>query len=165
MRLARLALLLVTIAPVALADEGAWGSHLGGGVAWRSDASASPRLLGAVVLESTYGITDRWNYEGTLTLDFAGGQGGVLLGSASEYVLYRSNHLRWNAGLGLSLRLASAPVPEAQGGVLAETALRWTVSWGFGVGASLQATWLWDLKTGGSRGLWVYPALATFMEL
>lgn len=158
------AALLLSAAP-AFADEGAWASMVGFGPLVVQPPEGQGLQRGHVLLQSLYGFTDRWNYEGTLNIDFGRGEVGLFVGSVSEYVVYRTNHLRWNVGLGTALRVPIWPKVGWELGPLAESALRWTIGWGFGLSLSLQASFLWDLQTGAQRGFFLYPSLAFFAEL
>ncbi len=163
MRLTLAWVALAALSARARAEEGAWVSIVSAGPAV-SVATGGPTLAQAsLLLESAYGITDRVNSEGAVLVGYWTGRGAVMLSLGGEYVVYNSNHWRWNLGTGLEGRIPFMSQAGLTLGPGLETALRWLALWGFGFSLEVHASYQWDVKSG-AGGLFLYPALGMYSE-
>ena len=82
MRIATVVIALVVLpTPVATAEEGAYSSHTGVGIALSSPASAvDVETRTSLLMKSTYGLTDWTNWEGPVSLDFRSGSYTLIVG-------------------------------------------------------------------------------------
>lgn len=148
----------------AWAEEGAFASFVGGGATFQTGLEPFG-IRAAVLLKSSYGLSNRLNVQGPLLLDFDRGGPRLLLGSGVEYALVDTERIRWVLGGGAALR---APLTQPLGfdaGPYAHSALRWRSNWIFGCSLELHAAPLWGLSGGSFRGLLLSPVLAVLMEV
>jgi hypothetical protein len=103
--------------------------------------------------------------EGPALLDVEGGTVTASLGSAIEFVVHRTNHWRWNLGIGTVLRVPLSPATPVSVGPLAETALRWLFVWGTGLSLSVHALAPIVVVHEPSPQVIVIPTLALYTEL
>jgi hypothetical protein len=145
------------------AEEGVYSAYAGGGVALQ--LGPDPALRGNVLLQSVYGLTNTLNWEAPLFLEI-GETHAVSFGSGLEYVFPHTNHLRFNVGVGVALRVPFDPATRVGAGPFAESAIRWLFAWGLGLSASLHAVCPFDLHEPlHSPGIEIYPSLALYEEL
>ena len=154
---------VLTLAVRASADEGAYLFVVGPGVAFRSfSAPVLPHM--SVLVESTFGLTDRWNWELPVWVDFRSGRVDLSLGAGMEFVYLRAGHLQCNVGAGSLFAVPFLPGLSLGIGPYLETAVRWKIIWGIGVGLEVHAGYAWSL-TGPGQAPFASAVLALHSEL
>ena len=158
-------LFLLSWSSHAAAEEGVYRALADGGVGVRLEPGSPADAGGALVLESTYGLTDRFNWEGPLLVDF-GRDAALTVGSGLEYVYFGTNHWRMDVGMGVGARTGLFTAEPWRLAPYTKASVRWLFTWG--IGASLGIHLVHPLGTSGdetSATLRVYPMLSLYQKL